>query len=264
MSDVRTLDATRPRGGAWGRGFGNLLRKEASAWIGTRSIWLQPLVWLAVLVGPLLLPLYGMRELFEAEANGVLGVATEMFFTFGALAPAIGAVVLMQGSVIAERQLGTAAWVLSKPVGRTAFLLAKLVAHGLALLLAALALPGVVAYALLSWENGALLPALPFLAGLGVAALNVTFYLVLTLALGAVTGVRGVVLAVPLALLLGGDVILGLAPDLAQVTPWLLGRFASLVAQGGTLPTALPLVATVLWCVVFMGVGLWRFGREDL
>lgn len=246
------------------RGFANLAGKEARAWTGTRALWLQPVVWLTILVGPLVLPLYLMRDLFEAETTGVLAAATEMFFGLAALAPAIGAVILMQGSVIGERQLGTAAWVLSKPVGRTAFLLAKLVAHGAALLIAALVLPGLVAYLLLSLENGAPLPAISFAFGLAVAGLNVSFYLVLTLALGAVSDVRAVVLAVPLALMLGGDVILGLAPGLAQITPWILTRFTTLAARGEALPTYLPLVATVVWAAAFMAIGIWRFGREDL
>lgn len=264
MIDARNLDATEPRQAAWARGFATLLRKEASTWTGTTAAWLQPLLWLALLVGPLTLPLYLMRDVFEAETTGVLSVATEMFFTFVALAPAIGAVILMQGSVITERQLGTAAWILSKPVGRASFLLAKVAAHGVALLVAALALPGAAAYALLSLENGAPLASGPFVTGLGLAALHVTFYLVLTLALGAVTAIRGIVLAVPLALLLGSDVILGLVPDAGLVTPWLLPRFASAAAQGMTPPTTLPVVATLAWGVALVAVAIWRFGREDL
>lgn len=264
MSDARTVDVDRTTGPESSRGFVALVAKEAGAWTRTRSVWLQPLVWSALLVGPMLLPLYVMRDLFEAETNGVLATALEMFFGIVALAPAIGAVVLMQGSVIGERQLGTAAWVLSKPVGRTAFLLAKLTTHGVALLLASVLLPGLVAFALLSLENGAPLPAIPFAAGLAVAAVNVTFYLVLTLALGAVTNVRAVVLAVPLALMLGGDVIMGLAPRLAQITPWILSRFAVVVARGEPLPTSLPLVATLVWAVAFLTIAIVMFGREDL
>ncbi|MFO7592080.1 MAG: ABC transporter permease subunit [Acidimicrobiia bacterium] len=264
MMDTRAAENGRGDRAAGLRGFANLVRKEASAWTGTRSGWLQPLVWMAVLIGPLVLPLYLMRDVFEAETNGVLATGLEMFFGLAALAPSLGAVILMQGSVVSERQLGTAAWVLSKPVGRAAFLLAKLVAHGAALLVAALVLPGLVAYALLSIENGAPLPALSFAAALGVAALHVTFYLVLTLALGAVTDVRAVVLAVPLVLMLGGDVILGLAPRLAEVSPWLLSRFTIVVANGEALPTYLPLVATVLWSAAFTAIAIWRFGREDL
>jgi hypothetical protein len=38
------------------------------------------------------------------------------------------------------------------------------------------------------------------------------------------------------------------------------------VALGGELPAIwpIPVAATVLWSVLFVGVALWRFGREDL
>ena len=207
-----------PRGSPWHgalRGFGNVFRREVSSWTGTRSWWLQPLVWVVILIGPLLLPLYLMREAFAAKASGVLATGLEMFFTLAAVAPAVGAVLLMHGSVITERQLGAAAWVLSKPVGRSAFLIAKLLANALALFVAAIIAPGAVAYALLSVENGAALAPCPFLAALVVSAVNVLFYLTLTFALGSMVNSRLVVLAVPLALLLGGDLVLGFAPGLA-------------------------------------------------
>lgn len=250
----------------WSIGFSNLLAKEFASWARTRSWWFQPLLWLAILVGPLALPLFAMREVFAAEGAGILAVAHEMFFGLAAIAPAVGAILLMQGSVIAERQLGTAAWVLSKPVARSAFLLSKLLAHGVSLLAAALVLPGAAAYLLLSLENSGALPLGPFVLGLGLAALNVTFYLVVTLSLGAISNNRVVVLAIPLAVLLGGDLVLGLLPGLAQVTPWLLGRLGGLVAQGGVAAgaAAAPSLATLAWCAVFVVAGLRVFDREDL
>lgn len=246
------------------QGFGNVFRKELSAWTGTRSWWLQPLTWLVILVGSLLLPLYLMREVFESQPNSVLAQGLEMFFSLAALGPPIGAVLLMHGSVIGERQLGTAAWVLSKPVGRPALLLAKLVANAAAFLVASLVVPGIFAYGLLSLENGALLPIGSFVAALGIDAIVVLFYLTLSLALSAMLNSRGVVLAVSLGVLLAGDLLLGPAPWLAEVTPWLLGRFAGVVVQGQALPSAWPVLATIAWCGVLLTAALWRFGREDL
>lgn len=260
--DVATM-TTRPRTGWWS-GFTNLFRKELAAWTRTRSWWVQPLVWLMVLVGPMTLPLYLMRDLFASETTGVFEMAREMFFSFGALATSIGAVLIMHGSVVTERQSGTAAWVLSKPVARSAMLAAKLVANALALLVAAFVLPSVVAYALLSLERGAALPLAPFVAALGLSALNLLFYLVLTLALGAVVRIRGVVLSVPLALLLAGDLLVSLLARGAEFSPLLLPRFVPFVAAGGALPTALPVVATVAWCVALMAAATIVFGREDL
>lgn len=267
MPATRTADlaTTHTRQGTgWWSGFANLFRKEWAAWTRTRSRWVQPLIWSVVLVGPMTLPLYLMRDLFASETTGVFETAREMFFSFGPLATSIGAVLIMQGSVITERQSGTASWVLSKPVARSAMLAAKLVANALALLAAAFGVPAVMAYALLSLERGAALPLPPFVAALGLSALNLLFYLVLTLALGAIVRARGVVLGVPLALMLAGDLMVSLLGRASEFSPLLLPRFVPFVAAGGALPTVLPAVATVAFCVVLMIAALIVFGREDL
>lgn len=245
------------------RGFANLLRKELAAWTRTRSGWVQLVLWLAVLNGLMTLPLVFMREMFAGEMGSPFTAALDMFFNLGALAPYAGAVILAHGAIIAERQLGTAAWVLSKPVSRSAFVLTKFVAYGLALLVLALALPGLVAYGALSLEAGAPLDAPRFAAGVGMLALGLLWYLALTLMLGTFTSARGVVLAVPLVLLVAGDMLIVLWPTLAELGPWVLGGMAMLVADGGPLLSAWPLLSTALGTAAFLAVALWRFGREE-
>lgn len=245
------------------RGFANLLRKELAAWTRTRAGWVQALLWVGILNGLMTLPLVFMRELFAGEMGSPFAAAMDMFFNLGALAPYAGAVILAHGAIIAERQLGTAAWVLSKPVARSAFVLTKFVAFALALLVLALALPGVVAYGALSLEAGGPLDAARFAAGVGMIALGLLWYLALTLMLGTLTSARGVVLAVPLVLLVAGDMLIALQPTVAELGPWVVGRMAMLVAQGGPLLSAWPLVSTALGTGAFLAVALWRFGREE-
>jgi ABC-type transport system involved in multi-copper enzyme maturation permease subunit len=50
----------------------------------------------------------------------------QAFFAISPLFGPIGVAVLAQGAIVGEKQSGTAAWVLSKPVSRSAFILAKL------------------------------------------------------------------------------------------------------------------------------------------
>lgn len=247
---------------AW-RGFGNLTRNESAQWTRTRAMWLQPLLWPALLVAPMALPLVLMREMFETQANGAYASAHEMLFGLGGLAPAVGAIILLHGAIIGERQSGTAAWVLSKPASRSAFVLAKFLVHTLALLLVSVLWPGLLAYAVLSVENGAALPPARFAAGLGLLALNVAFYAALTIVLGAFARARGVVLAVGFALLVGGDLVLGALPWLAEVGPWLLGRMALVVADTGQLLTPWPVVAVTAWVVLFLVLAIWRVRREE-
>jgi ABC-2 type transport system permease protein len=255
---LRSLDE---RG--WRRGFGNLLRNEIGAWTQTRTWWVQFAVWIGILNGLLLLPLVFLRDAFVTEAGGPLASATEMFFSIGGLAPAIGIVILTHGAIITERQLGTAAWVLSKPVSRTAFVLAKFLANALGILMTAILVPGAIAYLVLSLENGAPLALGPFAAASGLIAAGVLFYLTLTLMLGTFLRTRGPVLAIPLVLLIAGDGLIGIWPALANAGTLLPGRLAMLVAQGTGLLSVWPVIATLAWTVVFLSLALWRFAREE-
>jgi hypothetical protein len=65
--------------------------------------------------------------------------------------------------------------------------------------------------------------------------------------------------------------VLGVAPQLGQVMPWLIvyppGQTAGSLAQqammGQPLTMPLPVIATAVWCVVFVVVAVWRFGKEE-
>ena len=63
----------------------------------------------------------------------------------GVVAP-FAAIIMGQDAILGERLSGTAAWVLSKPLRRPAFILAKLIAYGLGLLATWVVLPGAIAY----------------------------------------------------------------------------------------------------------------------
>lgn len=253
----------RIAGGSWGRGYATLLSKELASWTRTRLGWVQLALWTLLLGGLLAVPLVFMRDLFATEFGGPLTAALDMFFNLAALAPSAGIVILAHGTIIGERQLGTAAWVLSKPVARSAFVLAKFTAFGIGSLVTALTLPAVVAYSALSFEAGAPLDALRFAAGVGMVSLGLLWYLALTLMLGTLASSRGLVLALPLAAVVGGDLLVGLWSTAAELGPWMLGRMALLVAQGGPLLSAWPLVTTLGGILAFLTVALWRFEREE-
>jgi hypothetical protein len=60
------------------------------------------------------------------------------------------------------------------------------------------------------------------------------------------------------------------APWLGSIMPWWLmidfgsaGPLAGYLAMRAPLPTVTPIIATVLWCALFVGVALWRFRREE-
>jgi len=168
--------------------------------------------------------------------------------------------------------------VLSKPLRRPAFILAKLIAHGLGLLLVWVVFPGVVAYfQLATASKGQLsLSAIGWTAAMGLYYLNLLFYLTLALMLATFFNGRGPVLGISLVMAWSGPMqfiaepIQKYVPWLDQFLPWRLlmdvgreGPLAGYLALGHPLPTVVPIIATVVWCVLFVGVAIWRFRREE-
>ena len=154
------------------RGFSNLFNKENRAWWGTRRWWINALLWTVLLGGLTAIMLFGpneeVLEATEAEiaqAGGVTGytlwVGLNVFFQFGVSVLAIGTIILSQDLIIGERQSGVAEWLLSKPVTRRAYVLAKMAAHALPILALLVGLPSAVVYGLLSFRMGAPFPPLP-------------------------------------------------------------------------------------------------------
>ena len=132
----------------WLAGFGNLLRKELYQWWGTRN-WLALLLFLVIMMDGVTVLAGGPPS--QAHTAAVLlryTKAISVFFTFGPLFAAVRAITSMQGAIIDEKQLGTAAWVLSKPVARTAFIGAKLVASAVTFLVLAVVVPSAIFYIL--------------------------------------------------------------------------------------------------------------------
>lgn len=259
------------------RGFANLFRKENRAWWGTRRWWVNALLWTGMLGGLVGLVLFMLPPVAEAAgdpnvaaAGGPVAFGLEMgrtvFFELGTMALAIGVIVLCQDLVVDEKQSGLSEWLLAKPVTRRAYVLAKLAASVLAVLALLVGLPSAAAYALLSVRTGAFFPFLPFLGGVGVMAVHTLFYLALTLALGTFFTSRPPILGIALGVLLGGNLLMGFLKPLLSVTPWALGKVASLAASGQSVPPGLlwsPLAASVLWSVGFVLLALAKFEKTE-
>jgi ABC-2 type transport system permease protein len=271
------LNPARERG--WLDGFANLFRNENAAWWRTRRWIIHVILWTVLVNGMLASVLWAPQPPSSAQAQNPAGpdttnplvLGTLLFVVVGGLATCTGAIILMQGAVIDEKKSGTAEWILSKPVSRSAFIWAKLCANGLAALLIMIVLQGMVAYLLISARLGSAPPLVPFASGIALLGLNLLFYLSLTLMLGTLFDGRGPVLAIPLGILFGAQIWMGLAPWLVQFMPWTIiipaGQntlaLAMLAMQGQPLPTTTPILATAIWIVIFVGVALWRFGREE-
>ncbi len=255
-------------------GLGNLFRKENHDWWGTRSWWLQAVTWTVLLNG--LLAFMIVSEVLPTVPGGTAGLAdpalsakfTEsafvVFFILAGLELGIGVVILAQDEIIGDRGSGAAAWVLSKPVSRNSFVLAKFFGNLPGILAIMVLLQGAIGYGVIVAMGGAAVPVLPYLAALALLFLHLAFYLALTLVVGALWNARGAALAIPLAILFMPK-FLPLAEEwLGQVMPWsLTSEIAPALVAGMLAPSYAPVVATVAWIVLFLAVAIWRVWREE-
>ena len=99
-----------------------------------------------------------------------------IYFVFAGLFAAAGVAVKAQDALIGEKRSGTAAWVLSKPISRYAFLLAKLAADVIGILVTMVIVQGVIAYFIFKAFTGVSFPIPNCLAAMGLLALMMLFY----------------------------------------------------------------------------------------
>ena len=250
----------------WQTGLKNLLWNEMNVrWAGRRWIG-SALTWLAILNGFVLLVAFADSQDPNYTALKTMLEAVDVFANIGIIAASIGIVVGTQGAIIREKQLGTAAWVLSKPASRESFILAKWITYSFSAVVLSLLFPGVVflIQSQLLWNQ--MPPLIPFLEGWLVMVVQVQFYLALTLLLGTIFNARGPVTGIALGFLFGGMILADFLPDwVTFIFPWPLKDVASGLALSKALPAGwpIPVIASLLWTVIFISVALWRFKREE-
>jgi ABC-2 type transport system permease protein len=260
----------------WRRGMGNLLSGELSSWFKTTRWLKQILLWFLIVNLILFFTTIGLADATkEALAAGepIPAVDTPMLYgVFGGMFVAFGVMVMMQRVIVGEKRDGTAAWVLSKPVTRTAFVVSRLVGNILGILLTAVLVPGVIAYLTigiftpLGW-----LPPLNYLAGLAVVALSAFFWLTLTWMLGTFFEKSGVVIAIPMGLYFAMWMLPSVLTPLMYITPVILtigpeGDFmgVSTALMLGESPFSwIPVISAVIFSAIFITVAIRRFNRQE-
>ena len=241
----------------WRTGLSSLLKRAFRVW-GTRSGLIQFGIWILVLNG-----LLGLFALIASFDPTIVDQVSEIFFQIVPTFTTLGILVLAQGTFIQERQMGTAAWVLSAPVSRPAFFLSKLIPLALANLSAMIIIPGLIAYTQFTILFGAAPSVIPFFSGLGLLGIHLLFYLTLALLGGTILNSRAAVVGIGFGVFIAGAILSGILPEtVTAFTPWPLSAFAGLVAQGQPIPSLIPVFATIIFLIVFVGVGLWRFSKE--
>jgi len=258
----------------WKAGLKNMLRAEFQSWWNTNTWWIQCLIWVGLVGGILAMVLFAAKS--SDQVSLPLQELVLLYGIFGGMFTAVGVVITMQDSIVGEKVSGTAAWVLSKPISRSAFIIAKLAVNAFGVAVTAILVPGVVVFGLITLGGGYTLSVPRFLGGLGILLLFIVFWLSFTLMLGAFFNSRGPVIGIPLALILGQQFILGLImsffPALVNFLPYTLSmppqtETGSSIAGHvilGTQPVSwMPVYASIIMIFVFLFIGIRRFQREE-
>ena len=267
MASAGVLQPVKESG--WRRGFANLLRKENGEWWRTRRWWTQSLIWLLITNGILALALWVLPTVAPEEAGDAID-NLGIFFQVMSQFPVFAVIVITQGALIGEKQSGTAAWIMSAPVSRSAFILAKLVANAIGFFVTIILAQGLVAYAQLSVSDGGPLPLAPYLTLLALVSLILLFYLALTLMLGAFFDTRGPVLGISISVAIAS--MLGISSLFASFLPWIvlvlpdsIPGLITLVVEGEPLPDVwpIPIILMSVYSLLFVTLAIWRFRREE-
>src|SRR5574341_469131 len=117
----------------WRRGLGNLLQGEYSSWFKSSRWWKHLIMWFSIINLMMVIMIFASAK---AAAGGEEGPPVLfMYGIFGGMFVAFGVMIIMQRVLVREKRSGTAAWVLSKPVTRTAFVVSRLAVNSIAILL---------------------------------------------------------------------------------------------------------------------------------
>jgi ABC-2 type transport system permease protein len=264
------------RGNGWLAGFGNMFAKELGEWFRTRRWLWQLLVWVFIINGFVAFQLF-VIPWFEAKGVVPVGIGNtdmvppESLGLWWSLPLAVmigipGVIIMAQDEIIQEKQSGTAAWILSKPAARSAFILTKWFSNAISSLIFIIAIPGLVTLGESYLVTHKVVSMKTFLAGSGAVWLALLFYLSFVIMLGVLFQSRGPVLGIPLGIMILGRFVAGYIQPLAYVLPVTLDLAPQMLILGMPFPVMLisQMISTAVLSIVCILVALWRFKHTEL
>ncbi len=244
----------------WRMGLSNMVRKEFTAWFGSSAWWKQALIWSVVL---------SFIVVSGAVAEPDFGLI--MFVLMGSIFMTIATIIASQEFILEEKRTGSAAWVLSKPLSRTAFIVAKLFPNALNLIVSLVFIPGVVVFGIMFLLSGGT-TSFTFFLGLIPLALWVIFLQFFTICLGTFFEKEGEVMGPPFFMML---LLFQLGPMqyIGELSPFGLWILAQIYIGGlnapmaftpsAALPIGTPIIATLFIIALLTLISIWRFNREE-
>jgi ABC-2 type transport system permease protein len=244
----------------WRMGLSNMVRKEFTAWFGSSAWWKQALLWSVVL---------SFIVVSGAVAGPEFGIL--MFVLMGSIFMTIATIINSQEFILEEKRTGSAAWVLSKPLSRTAFIVAKLFPNAINLTVSLVFIPGAVVFTLMFLLTGGA-TSFTFFLGLIPLAFWVIFLEFFTICLGTFFEKEGEVMGPPFFLMF---LLFQLGPMqfIGELSPFGLWILAQMLIVGdnsqmtftpsAAFPIGTTIVATIVVIIILALISIWRFNREE-
>jgi ABC-2 type transport system permease protein len=249
-------------------GLRALLRKDATEWVRGRRAWIVLIVttlfmvltaangWISSTIAA------GLPE-GATVGEFTLDPASNLLAAVGAQVFVLAAIFAVASLIVGERQVGTLAWVASKPVSRNAIWASKWISASAILTVTAAIVPLVATGAVVVALYG--VPPVALVVGLAIGmAAMIAFLAALGLAAGTVMPGQAAITAV-------GFGVFALVPTVASLLPFDAAPFlpTSILTWAAGLATGAPvgLVTPVAWLVVTGGLaafGLRRMSRMEL
>ena len=261
---------TGQRAGGRLLGLRNLVRKDLLDWRHGNRTWIVAVATTAVValgaanaaINQWVLSSFpaeagdGPAKLLSLGANDNLlaGIATQ----FGVLAVIFATMSLL----IAERESGTLAWTISKPVSRTSVLLSKWLTATVVLWVVAFVIPIAITAGLVTLLYGA--PDVPVVIALVVASITVpALFVGIALVASTYVSNQAAVGAIGLALFILPSIAGGIVPAATPLFPTSIFGWVVDVSTGGALSLVTPAAWAIGMAVLFM-LGRRRLADMDL
>lgn len=248
----------------WNQGFTNLFRAELSRWFKKKVFLVRLLLWCGFS--------NGMAILIWLQAPNV---GTEPIFVFGifaGLTSSIGITIIMQESIVGEIKSGAASWILSKPISRKSYILAKWVGNSIGAIISMILAPTFIFYVLYFLFTGEILNLEMFLPVIAVLSLNMLFFLTFTLLMGSFQRNSSLVIGVPIAFYVLQQISFNFTNSLIDIVPWgltnpLSDGTPSIVVSLmlGIQPfSLLPIIVTSLYVIFFLILTIVNMQKQDI
>ncbi len=244
-------------------GFGTAFRKEITEWVRGPKAIIVAGVSVAGAVFMTLIPFIA-QVTHESEEAGLFTMdpTANVLLGWTGQTVALIAIVATMALISSERDRGTLAWTLTNPVSPTSVIAAKFLAAMLVFTVCAVILPLAASAVLATVVYGAP-PDLATVATFGLLFLTLpAFYIGLTIGLGTVVRSTAGVAGIAFAVMFVPQILGGIVPFVAEVSPTSIGTWAMSVAKGDP-ASGLTLWGWIVSMVVIVVGAKIAFDRQE-